>query len=137
MGRVEPMLCVLTMLALSHCTTEACDCPPGIIPGVVTGRVVRDGGVPVAESIVQAFSGVGPGCESLDLDFGLAVTGADGRFELDVATGFLQESVCVLLFARPPAGMALGVSDTVLLVMDFRDALTQDSAQVELVLEPE
>jgi hypothetical protein len=40
----------------------------------------------------------------------------------------------VLVYARPPAGVALGVSDTVTLVMDFRDELTPDSAQVELVL---
>jgi hypothetical protein len=70
----------------------------------------------------------------LDIDFGLEVTGSDGRFRLDLATGFLQEGVCVLVFASPPEGADLGVSDTVLLVMDFREDPSQDSAQVELVL---
>lgn len=134
MGRVAgPMLCGLTLLAVSNCTTEACDCPPAIVPGIVTGHVVRAGGTPVAGAIVHAFSDAGAGCESLDTDFGLEVTGSDGGFQLGLATGILQERVCVLVYARPPAGVPLGVSDTVLLVMDFRE-LTQDSAQVELGL---
>ncbi len=76
------MLCGVTVLALSNCTTEACDCPPGIVPAIVTGQVVRDGGTPVAGAIVSAFSDTGVGCESLDIDLGLEVTGADGRFRL-------------------------------------------------------
>jgi hypothetical protein len=56
---------------------------------------------------------------------------------MPLASGFLKERVCVLVFASPPAEVALGVSDTVLLVMDFRDALTVDSAQVQLVLRAE
>ena len=126
-------LCGLAMLALSNCTTEACDCLP-IIPAVVTGRVVRDGGAPVAEAQVRAFSGAGVGCESLDTDFGVVFTGADGDFRLGLASGALREGVCVLVFARAPGAMALEVSDTVRLVMDFRDELTLDSAHVELVL---
>jgi hypothetical protein len=134
MGRaLGPMLCSLTVLALSNCTTEPCDCLP-IVPAIVTGHVVRDGGAPVAGAIVSAFSGPGAGCESLDTDFGHWVTEADGGFRLDLASGILHEGVCVLVFARPPEGAGLGISDTVLLVMDFRDELTQDSAQVELVL---
>jgi hypothetical protein len=105
-----------------------------VVPALVTGHVVRDGGTPVAGAHVRAFSGAGVGCESLDTDFGLVVTAADGGFRLGLASGILLERVCVLVFARPPAGVALGVSDTVLLVMDFRDELTPDSAQVELVL---
>ena len=132
-----PMFCGLAMLALSGCTTESCDCPPGIVPGLVTGHVIRAGGTPVAGAPVHAFSGVAAGCESLDTDFGLVATGADGGFRLDLASGILHEGVCVLVFARPPEGVGLGISDTVLLVMDFRDELTQDSAQVELVLGPE
>ncbi len=31
------MLSGLTMLALPNCSTDPCDCPPGIIPGVVIG----------------------------------------------------------------------------------------------------
>jgi hypothetical protein len=86
---------------------------------------------------VSAFSGAGAGCASLDADLGLEVAAADGAFRLGLASGIIQERVCVLVFARPPAGVALGVSDTVLLVMDFSEQLAQDSAQVELVLRPE
>ena len=129
----RPILCGLAMLALSNCTTEVCDCV-SVIPALVTGQVVRDGSTPVAGAQVRAFSGAGVGCESLETDFGSVFTGADGGFRLDLASGILREGVCVLVFARPPEGVALGVSDTVLLVMDFRGELAQDSAQVELVL---
>lgn len=134
MGYVpRPMFCGLALLALSNCTTEACDCLPRI-PALVTGHVVRDGSTPVARAEVRAFSGAGVGCESLDSDLGLEFTGDDGAFRLALASGSQRERVCVLVFARPPEGVALGVSDTVLLVMDFRDELTPDSVQVELVL---
>jgi hypothetical protein len=80
-GRVpRPMLFGLTILALSNCSTEACDCPPGIVPALVTGHVVREGGTPVPEAIVHALSSPAAGCESLDIDLGLEVTGADGAF---------------------------------------------------------
>lgn len=121
------------MLTLSNCTTEACDCVP-IVPAIVTGHVVRDGGTPVAGAQVHAFSGAGVGCESLDTDFGLEFTGDDGGFRLGLASGSLREGVCVLVFARPPEGVPLAVSDTVLLVMDFRDERSVDSAEVELAL---
>ena len=138
MGSVaRPMLCGLTILALSNCSTEACDCPPGIVPALVTGHVVRDGGTPVTGAIVRAFSAAGVDCESLDTDFGVVVTGADGGFRLALASGILKERVCVSVFASPPPEVALGASDTVLLVMDFRDELTVDSAQVQLVLSAE
>jgi hypothetical protein len=127
------MLCGLTLLGLSSCTTETCDCL-AVVPAVVTGRVVDDGSAPVAGAQVQAFSGAGVGCESLDTDFALTVTAEDGRFRLDLASGIVQERVCVLVFARPPEGVALGASDTTLLVMNFRAALLPDSAEVELVL---
>ena len=135
MGRIpSPVLRGLTVLALSSCTTETCDCPPALVPAIVIGHVVGDGGAPAAGAIVHAFSDAGTGCESLDTDFGLAVTGTDGAFELQLESGILQERVCVLVFAQPPAEVLLGASDTVLLVMDFRAEPTQDSAQVELML---
>ncbi len=123
-------------LALSSCTTEVCDCLP-VTPALVTGHVVRAGGTPEAGASVHAFSDARDGCESLDIDFGLAFTEADGSFRLGLASGILREGVCVLVFARPAEGVALGVSDTALLVMDFRDESTVDSAQVELVLTAE
>jgi hypothetical protein len=127
----------LTILALSNCSTETCDCPPSIVPAFVAGHVIQGEGIPVPGAIVHAFSGPGVDCESLDTDFGLVVTGTDGSFRLGLASGFLQERVCVLVFASPPPEVALGVSDTVLLVMDFRDELTVDTAQVQLVLAAE
>jgi hypothetical protein len=128
------MLCGVAVLALSNCTTQACDCPPALVPAIVTGHVVADGGAPVAGALVHAFSDAAVGCESLATDFGLAVAEADGGFRLQLASGIQQERVCVQVFAGPPADALLEVSDTVLVVMDFRDALTQDSAQVELLL---
>jgi hypothetical protein len=86
---------------------------------------------------VSALSGAGAGCESLDTDLGIEFTGADGSFRLGLASADLREHVCVLVFARTLGEVAQEVSDTVLLVMDFRDARTQDSAQVELVLRAE
>ena len=129
----RPMLCGLAMLALSNCTTEVCDCV-SVIPALVTGQVVRDGSTPVAGAQVRAFSGAGVGCESLDTDFGSVFTGADGGFRLGLASGIVREGVCVLVFALAPGAMPLEVSDTLLLVMNFRDELTPDSAHVELVL---
>jgi hypothetical protein len=133
---LRPLLYGLTILALSNCTTESCDCLP-VIPAIVMGHVVRDGGTPVEGAQVSAFSGAAPGCESLDTDFGIEFTGADGGFRLGLASADLRERVCVLVFARTLGEVAPVVSDTVLLVMDFRDALTQDSAEVELVLRAE
>jgi hypothetical protein len=130
------MLCGLAMLALSNCTTEVCECLP-VMPAVVTGHVVRDGGTPVERAQVSAFSGAAVGCESLETDLGLEFTGADGSFRMGLASADLRERVCVLVFARTLGDVAPEVSDTVLLVMDFRDARTQDSAQVELVLRAE
>jgi hypothetical protein len=76
---LRPLLYGLTILALSNCTTESCDCLP-VIPAIVMGHVVRDGGTPVEGAQVSAFSGAAPGCESLDTDFGIEFTGADGAF---------------------------------------------------------
>ncbi len=96
--------------------------------------MIREDGTPLTGATVHAFSDAEEGCESLDLEFGVAVTEADGVFRLGLATGIVQEGVCVLVFAQHPEGAALGVSDTVLLVMDFRDEPTVNSAEVQLVL---
>jgi hypothetical protein len=54
---------------------------------------------------------------------------------MDLHSDTPQDGVCVLVFARSPAGAdALRDSDTTLLVMGFRDELTIDSSRVELVL---
>jgi hypothetical protein len=125
----------LVTLAVSSCTTEACDCPPSIVPAVVTGRVLDHTGGAAAEALVWAYSAPATDCHSLDIDLGLAVAENDGGFRLEVATGQLQDSVCVLVFAQPrPGSEGLENSDTNLLVMDFRDEPTPDSARIELVL---
>jgi hypothetical protein len=126
----------LAILALSNCTTEACDCPPSIVPGIVTGRVLDHSGNAAAEALVWAYSDPATACHSLDTDFGLAVAESDGSFRLGLATGQLQDSVCVLVFAEPrPGSEGLANSDTSLLIMDLSDELTPDSARLELVLE--
>jgi hypothetical protein len=125
----------LAALVSLSCTTEACACTPTIVPAIVTGRVVDGGGTPAAAAQVRAYSAPEAGCHSLDADFGFVVAEDDGSFRMGLASGLLQDSVCVLVFARPsPGSEGLEDSDTTLLVMDFRDELTLDSARVELVL---
>jgi hypothetical protein len=125
----------LALLALSQCSTDACGCTPAFSPAVVVGRVLGGFGTPVAEAPVRAYSAPGAGCHSADNDFGTITTGVDGTFELGLSIAHERDSVCVYLFARPPAGSGgLDNSDTALVVMDFRPADVQDSAEVELVL---
>ena len=84
---------------------------------------------------MRAYSAGETDCHSLDTDFGVVVAENDGDFRMGLASGHLQDSVCVLVFAQPrPGSVGLENSDTNLLVMDFRDEVTVDSAQVELVL---
>jgi hypothetical protein len=135
MGRAIVAALGLAAFTFPGCTTDACACTPAIVPALVTGRVVDDRGTPASGAQVRAFSAPAAGCHSLDTDFGSVAAENDGEFRMGLPSGLLQDSVCVLVFARPrgrPA--ALGDSDTTLLVMDFRDELTLDSARVELVL---
>jgi hypothetical protein len=135
MGR--PTVCALyglVTLAFSSCTTEVCDCLPAV-SAIVTGRVLDRSGAAAAGALVLAYSASEADCHSLDTDFGLAVAEDDGGFRLGLASGQLQDSVCVLVFAQPrPGSEGLENSDTSLLVMDFRGEPTLDSARVELVL---
>jgi hypothetical protein len=127
-------LCVAA-LASGSCTTEVCGCTPAIVPAIVTGRVLDSGGAAAARAQVLAYSAPEAGCQSLDADFGFVVAEDDGSFIMGLASGQLQDSVCVLVFARPAVGVdGPETSDTSLLVMDFRDELTPDSARVELIL---
>jgi hypothetical protein len=127
-------LCGLATIASSSCTTEVCACTPAIVPAIVTGRVLDSGGAAVGAQ-VRAYSAPEEGCHSLDTDFGFVVAEEDGSFLMGLASGQLRDSVCVLVFARPPiASEGVENSDTSLLVMDFRDELTPDTARVELVL---
>jgi hypothetical protein len=136
MGRIIVLaLCGLAVVTASSCTTEACACTPPIVPAIVSGRVLDGAGAAAAGAQVRAYSAPDAGCHSLDTDFGFVVAEADGSFRMGLPSGQLQDSVCVLVFARPPAGSSgLETSDTILLVMDFRDALTPDSARADLSL---
>ena len=135
MGRVPMAALGCVAMLIWSCATDVCACTPAIVPALVTGRVVDDRAAPVRDAQAHAYSASAAGCHSLDVDFGFVVTESDGSFRMGLASGMLQDSICVLVFARPPLGSdALGNSDTALLVMDFRDELTLDSAQVELVL---
>jgi hypothetical protein len=125
----------LALVGLSQCTTEACGCSPAFVPAVVLGRVLGGLSTPVQGARVRAYSAAGPGCHSVDTDFGNVLSGPDGSFEMGLTAYDFQDSVCVFVFARPPVGASsLKESDTTLLVMDFRAEETVDTAQVELVL---
>jgi hypothetical protein len=136
MGRATvSALCALATFASSSCTTEVCACSPPIVPAILTGDVLDSGGAAATGAHVRAYSGPAAGCHSLDTDFGFVVVERDGSFIMGLASGQLQDSVCVLVFARPPLGSpGPENSDTSLLVMDFRSELTADSARIELVL---
>ena len=125
----------LALVGLSQCTTEACGCSPAFVPAVVLGRVLGGLSTPVQGARVRTFSAAGPGCHSLDTDFGNVLSGPGGSFEMGLTGYDLQDSVCVFVFARPPLGASgLRDSDTTLLVMDFRAEEAVDTAEVELVL---
>ena len=124
-------------LGVSNCMTDTCACSPPIVPALVIGRVLDHTGSPAPGARVHGYSGPAMGCHALDGDGELNSVDAaeDGSFRLALASGMQVDSVCVLVFARPPSNTAgLGNSDTALLVMDFRDELTVDTAEVELVL---
>ena len=128
-------LCGVAVFASWSCTTEVCACTPTIVPAILTGRVLDSSGTAASGAQVRAYSAPEAGCHSLDTDFGVVVAEGDGSFIMGLASGQLQDSVCVLVFAHPSVGSdGSQNSDTSLLVMDFGDELTPDSARVELVL---
>lgn len=123
-------------LSMSHCATDACGCTPPRVPAVVVGRVVDQTGVAVAAARVRAYSAPAPGCHVVaGGELNAVTTRRDGSFRLPLVSGISSDSVCVLVFARPPFNTNdLQFSDTALLVMDFRDDVVIDSAEVALVL---
>ena len=136
-GALVSALCLAALASLS-CTTDVCGCTPAIVPAILTGRVLDSGGKAAAAAQVRAYSEPAPGCQSLDTDFGSVVAEHDGSFIMGLASGQLEDGVCVLVFARPSAGAdGQENSDTSLLVLDFRDELAPDTADVELVLRGE
>jgi hypothetical protein len=87
---------------------------------------------------VIAYSTPAAGCyvdSGLQLDFGGTSTGSDGSFVLGLAGPGAIDSVCVFVFARPPAeSTTLRASDTTLVALDFRFDVPQDSARVDPIL---
>jgi hypothetical protein len=131
------MVVVAAVVGLSsaHCATDACGCTPPRVPAVVVGRVVDGGGVAVASARVRAYSAPAPGCHAVGGELNAVTTLRDGSFRLPLASGVSSDSVCVLVFAHPPFNSnGLQYSDTALLVMDFRNEVVPDSAEVVLVL---
>jgi hypothetical protein len=52
----------LVTLASSSCTTEACDCPPAIVPAIATGRVLDRNAAAVAGALVRVYSAPATDC---------------------------------------------------------------------------
>ena len=129
------VLVLLASLAAANCGTEVCACELVSVPANLRGSVLREDGSPVARAQVRGYSAPGQGCSSLDEDFGLIPTLADGSYDMGLASGATQDNVCVYVFSSPPEGASgLRDSDTALVVLDFRQDGNLDSARVNLVL---
>jgi hypothetical protein len=118
-----------------NCGTEVCACGLVMSPAFVRGKVLSENASPVARAQVRAYSAPGTGCSSLDEDFGSIPTLSDGSYDMGLVSSATQENVCIFLFSRPPEGASgLADSDTVLVVLDFHQDGSLDSARVNLVL---
>src|SRR5688500_15287022 len=98
---VAAFACLAGITSMS-CNTEVCACSPVIIPALVTGRVIDEGGASIAGAQVHAFSAPALACHSLDAEIGFVEAGNDGSFRMELRSDMPQDSVCVLVFARPP-----------------------------------
>jgi hypothetical protein len=127
---------IAAAVALTHCSTEACGCTPDPATAVVHGRVTSFTSQPVSGAGVVAHSGSGEGCRvGFYGDYGGTLSDADGSYVLELADLIGQDSVCILVSARPPAGSAeLVSSDTTRVVLEFRYIPPWDSARVDPVL---
>jgi len=125
-------------LAVSRCSTEVCACPPVPPTALVYGRVTAPTGEAVPGTVVRAYSAPAPGCHAdggAGQDYGVIAALDDGSFSMGLAGADARDSICVFVFARPPTNSAgLTVSDTTLVVLDFRYGAPQDSARVDPVL---
>jgi hypothetical protein len=117
---------------VGSCTTDACACEPALAVAIIYGRVTDAAGSPVSQAVIRTYSSSASDCHASQTDFGVIVTAEDGRYRMDLAQGQVQDSVCVLTFARAPEGSeGLADSDTMLVVLDFRYGLPQDSARID------
>jgi hypothetical protein len=120
---------------VGSCATEVCACEHQPAVAIIYGRVTDAAGSPVPQAPIGAYSGLASDCRSSQTDFGVMLSAEDGGYRMDLLQGQAQDSVCVLTFARAPAGSeVLADSDTVLVVLDFRYGLPQDSARIDFSL---
>jgi hypothetical protein len=132
---IARILLVIGSSFVGSCATDTCACEPALAVGIVYGRVTDAAGNPVPQAVIRAYSGSASACYSSQADFGVTLSAEDGRYRMDLAQGQAQDSVCVLSFARAPAGSEmLTDSDTVLAVLHFRFGLPQDSARIDFSL---
>jgi hypothetical protein len=109
-----------------------CACEPLPAVAIIYGRVTDAAGSPVPQAVIGAYSDIGSDCHSSQTDFGVMLSAEDGRYRMDLPQGEAEDSVCVWTFARAPAGSeVLTDSDTMLVVLDFRFGLPQDSARID------
>ncbi len=89
-------------------------------------------------ALVRAYNAPGQGCHADGTgvaDYGVIPARNDGSFDMVIAGGDEQDSICVFVFARPPTDLpGLIVSDTTLVVLSFRYSEPYDSARVDPVL---
>ena len=132
------LILVAAVVTSPGCITEGCACPPTPATALVHGRVSSLSGEAMSGARVFAYSASAAGChvDSVgSFDLGSTSTRNDGDFVLGLAGARDIDSVCVFVFALPPAeSTALGASDTALVVLDFRFDVPQDSARVDPIL---
>ena len=133
------LLPVAAALTSSGCITEGCACPPALASALLHGRVSSFSGEAMPGATVIAYSAPAAGCyvDSVGQpDLGSALTRNDGNFVLGLPGPGTIDSVCVFVFALPPAeSTALRASDTTLVMLDFRFGHPQDSVRVDPILE--
>jgi hypothetical protein len=138
LSSIRILVPLATALTLSRCTTEVCACPPTPPTALVYGRVTSPAAEPVPGALVRAYSAPAQGCYAdgvEGLDYGVIPARNDGSFSMGLPGAYDRDSICVLVFARPPTDSdGLAVSDTTLVVLSFRYGAPQDSARVDPVL---
>lgn len=119
--------------ALASCS-NVCACELVVTRATVSGRLTDATGTPVANAVVSAFTHDAPGCRKGTFD-GSATSAADGTYLLILYQEMEQDSVCVFTFAQPNDGLGgLDGSDTLLVILGFRETIPQDSANVDFIM---
>jgi hypothetical protein len=88
-------------------------------------------------ALIRAYSAPAQDChaDGGGLDYGVIAARQDGTFSMGLAGAEARDSICVFVFARPaPDADGWTVSDTTLVMLNFRHDEPPDSARVDLVL---